>query len=606
MNIYKPIVAAIVASLLFAVYLADRQRDVRDTREELRAARLIPFDFPAAEYVELRNEHGNFVLERRDEDEWWLTKPREMRADEDRVRVLVDSFHAHKRTTTFEPTEGLAAYGLSDPSPTVTIRGDDGTGDVERTVYLGAETNHRVYAQMAGEEEIFTVGNWIRNQSLADLGLLRDKRLLRFEPAEVTSVHLERRGDSLTFVPDSNGRWMIKELDQPAQQGHLERSLADLASAFAVRIIDNPTSTPAQLGLEDPLLEIVLDTQSGTERLTVGSGNAEDEFLVRSNQLESVAVVRGGFLGNWLIPETQWGTKRFVWIPADDIVRIETNSLNTSMAVVRTSDGTWEFEDAPGVPVHPRKMEIFLEALLDFRGLALKDRDLDEDAESSRYGIREESYTVWVSDAEGRLQGFRLGLSVAQSEMGYCKRLQDGTIWTIDEGRVGFVRAFRSDLQDKRIETGWAEEASRMVYSNTSEGADKGYIMESRGEVWRLGKPGQTAALIPSRLVDNFLVAIEDLEWDSIAVVEETPESKFRMDFQNEAGETVYFLEALETTREEITLNTPKGIFEVRMGQWLMAYRQFQIMIGSAETEQSGEGVHIPERGSALPRVHEN
>src|SRR5690606_30984124 len=107
----------------------------------------IPFDIVGATFVRLVNEHGELVLERRENGEWWLLEPKEIPADPNIVATLVDNLHASKKASEFK-SDDLAAYGLDEPNQRITVEGDADGKSARVTLLLGDETPQlgRVYA----------------------------------------------------------------------------------------------------------------------------------------------------------------------------------------------------------------------------------------------------------------------------------------------------------------------------------------------------------------------------------------------------------------------------------------------------------------------------
>ncbi|MDK2971514.1 MAG: hypothetical protein PWP23_1269 [Candidatus Sumerlaeota bacterium] len=579
----KPIIAALAACLLFALFLYDRGRQIAERSRVVETARIIPFDSVEATFLRIVNDDGEFVLERRPNGEWWMTQPRELRASDTQVKTIVDNLHASKKSAPFTP-ESLAEYGLDAPLPRLTVRGTDG----EYTLLLGTDANRigRVYATMSGEKQVFTVGDWIRNQGLVTIDHLRDKSLLAIEPERVSRIALRFPQESLT-LNRAEGQWWIKEWEQPANESLVDTALRTLATANAVHIADDPTTPAAQLGLETPRLAIEL-SQEGAEPRTLAIGRkipGADQFYVQSPLHDGVAIVRAGYIEPLVRSRSDWGTKRFFWMPTDRYTRIETMSGSMRMTLLRDESGTWTFEDTPDVPIHPRKLELFLGALDAWRGREMVMDFATAEEARAKFGIRDVSYQVLAMRADGTIDGLQLGITEPAEGSAFMRRVQDGSVWKVDATRVQFVRAFRADLQDKRIDHGWTGEVKRIVYSDPTTGT--GFTIEQRNGVWIQRQEGSSANVLADVAVADFLGIVEELEWTSISALVGEPIVKARLDFQNEAGETVYWFEELDVktgteASESFTLRTPKGVFEIRPEGYKRLFEQWVLLLRTA------------------------
>lgn len=583
----KPLVAGLVAALLFAIYLYDRGA-IRERRlQDVVAARLIPFDFAEAEFVRVQNANGEFEVEKRANGEWWIVKPVELRADWVQVKTLIDNLHASKKANTFEP-DSLEEYGLDKPSPVVTVRGLLDGSTVERTLMLGHDTARigRLYGKLGHEKEIFTVGDWIRNQSMVELSHLRDKSLMHFETGEIVALQLTQGGETIRIASRGDRGWWVETWDRPGRQDFISRTLVALSSANAARVIDDPTTPTAQLGLDSPLLTLEVQALGGTQRLEIGQKvPGADQFYVRSTVQPGLAVARAGFVSSLLVPLAEWGTRQFCWIPPDEITRVETQSGTARMTLVRDANGEWIFEDYPGIEIHERRLQLAMEAWTTVAADRFVSAARTPEEEEREYGIREESFQLRLYDDDGQVHGMHRGRLDTIDQTAFVKRLQDGTIWKVDARQFGFVQAFRADLQDKRIEHGYADQVALIHYRDLVEDAEQ--TLERGQAAWRLRVPGAPSFLINPLHVQNLIEAIEELEWESISVTEEALEPMVRIELRAADGTVLFWFEQVRSDPESVTLNTPNGVFDVRPEAYNSVFQRWVEMLGARQLEMS-------------------
>jgi len=554
----KPVIAALVAALLFAVYLADRQRT---SVENLAAIRLIDFDEMDAVSLVLHNENGDTELEKRPNGEWWITAPRELRADRDQVRAIIENIRGARKGSVFQ-ADDLGDYGLASPDARVELRAVVGGERREIAIDFGDDAPQvgQVYACLAGTNEVFTVGDWVRGHARRGVGALRDHTLLSIKPDEVERIEVETARGSFVVqrTPDSS-RWLIPEWKRPADQAFVSRVLTVLSTARALSIEDNPTTSTAKLGLEPPRLEVRLSGGGREEFLAIGSPMpGEDAFPVQSTMQPSLAIARAASLREVLQPLSAWGSKRFVWMPRGDIARVETRSGDSRMTLVRTGDD-WIFASAPDMPVHPRKLEEFLQALEILQGGRLVAEDVTDPDDLVEYGFREEGYEALVTSVDGRVEGLRQGRTDTAEGLVYLLRVQDDSVWTVDFIEAQHYTRFRDGLADNRIHHGFADRTTRIVVRLP----DGDRIVEKRNDVWRLETPGGASTILSAVAVRAFLTAVEELEWSSEIVGTVDAPVKARMEFLDADGEALHFVEELESSSQGYNLvRTPQGVYE--------------------------------------------
>lgn len=597
MKLYKPVIAALIATALFLFYRWDRERILEARIAEVHSTRIIPFDGRDAVRFELLNEEGRFVAERRGPEEWWLLEPVETRADEYEIENIIDSVHAAKKETRFAASN-LDEYGLADPSFTLSMTGVvDGTTH-EITLWIGDESPRAgmLYGRESRTDELFTIGYWVRNKLVRDLQSLRDRNLARFDPAGIESIELLDGDEDWTIERrDSNGetRWWIREADRPANQQLVNRVLGSLSVARASRIYDEEDAlSPADTGLGVPHVNLRLNAADGSEH-TVALGRAvpgEEMLYARSGNLPGIAAVRTSHVESLIAPRrADWGTRRMVWTDPQDFARVEAFGGETRvLALERDENDNWRFEDFPDASINPRDLRLFLGALSDLAATRFEEGGLDADELRERFGVRPEAYEVRVTDREGRVQGFKRGRLVGAEGIVYLQRLQDNTVWRVDAPRMEFVTFNHwRDLQDKRIHSGFAEDVASFVVETPP--TETRYLVDRRNDVWRLRVEGVPPIVLNTQSVEDFLIAVEDIEWDSFEISsngESEVPSQQTFRFLDEGGEELYRMEQIRSGQELVTLRTPQGVFNVSLrNSYLRMYSAWEAMLHTGELE---------------------
>ncbi len=243
---------------------------------DLRDRSVLAFNSWEVKAAELRTPRGQFRLERRGED-WFVTAPRELRADESNVRDLLDAVSFAKVDTIVAETAGeLARYGLNRPTYELRIRteqGDDRALLVGRRVAPASrkEDGARYYAKDSSRSMVFTIGESLAKEFDRTLFDLRSKRIAHFDRAQLNRIEL--RNEHLTLVAEKaeDGKWLARE---PAEHHNKEVRASTILSALeftrAEAILDHPGSA-VRSQLEKPAIEISLTDSGGAVRIVVSA-----------------------------------------------------------------------------------------------------------------------------------------------------------------------------------------------------------------------------------------------------------------------------------------------------------------------------------------------
>lgn len=588
MSLRKPLIAALVAALMFLAWLGDRTATRNARLREVVQARLIPFDAMDATRVTLDNEKGRFVVERRGDD-WFVTEPVEVLADATQVRTLIDTLHAAKKMEPFE-ADSLAPYGLDEPSPTVTVEGTLDGEKVERRVLLGADSSRvgRIYAMTEGDEEVSSVGNWVRGHAARGLDLLRDKTLLRFEKGNVESFAVSTAGATLTVerVENLGTPWRVAETGAPASAQVVDRALSALSAGRVVRVEDSPTTPLAELGLERPTAEARFKLTEGERTLKLGARvEGENAFYALSSEQPGVCVVAARNVADLLLPAGEWTTAQFVWHGPTEFARVTASAGSGSMTLLPAPDGSWTFADMPDVPVHPDKAKAFIDALAALAGTKREAAYAGTEEDDRRFGFRQGTYRVEIETKDGKREGFVQGRTDTVEGTTWMKRLQDATAWSMPADQLHRVVKLRRDLEDRRVAPDFVGKVASMKLT-FFEAMEKevSLLVEKRNDVWRILTPGQSTLVADVPSVETFLRTVRELEWADIAVLK-GQKPRQRHEFLDVDGKVVYWIEVYRDG-EKWFFRAPDNLFFAPPEQAQALDAALTLLIGGAKKQE--------------------
>lgn len=615
MKLTRPIVAALLAVALFVLYWYDKRGAERAWLLEAAAERVYVFDENQAVALTIETAKGRVALERRGED-WFVAGEGNTRADATQVRTLLSNLYGAKRQSRFvSPDEEL--YGFARPGGvlTVTLAGTEERKEFTVEFGSGNAPLGRVFARIRGEEEGFTVGDWLfssvarspiewRDRSIST-GIPKDAGIVSIAgPRGKVSLH--RDGDRwfasaevrTAAAADSAqpGRADSASTVAPVDGALWERARAVLQDGRVSTFVDSATSSTAELGFDRPTLRIAVD---GRESLLVGKTDAATQTVVVALPGGGAGIAPMSLFADFLKAPLEWSTKRFVWAPVELITRIETRSGTASMELERR-DGTWIFADAPGVPVNQDRANELARALRDLTAVQF----VSEATTHNQYGMTTPSLTLRVqaerpttikADGLERTfpdEGFDMGITETASGLTYLRRVQDGSYWAIDFDRASTFYKFRGDLEERRLSPGLVGNATALRITLHERRGERTFVLSRSGATWNAELPGGRRGVVPHATAERFLAFASSLEWKSELLGDPPPGVVVRIEYLR-AGEAepIDFLQVISRSEEtgNFLVTTRGGTFEVDGDDFKIFEAAFGQLLRAAMKDEAPE-----------------
>ncbi len=518
MTLKKPIIAAICAVVLFGFFLWDVDNVERAIMQSLQDERVIWQNPETATLIEFRSDGGVIRVERSglDSDDWMITEPGNESANGSIINTWLENLRGAKRHSQFV-ADDLAEYGLDDPAASVTIslREDDGSA-LTHTLLFGSQPYEfgRVYAMLEGTEDVFTISEWFYKQSLKNYEILRDRTIVRIPVERAQTIDIHTRVQQFTAVRNESGSgWTIDHDGEslPADTTLIDRVMFNLNAAKFVEIIDNPTSSTAQLGLDSPVATIHVDEKPV---MSIGTPvGSRDRFVVENSE-NMIGTVPASLLTDYFRPPLEWGTKRFIWLAPEEITQLEIYSAGSSVMMINTM-GEWIFADRPGVPTRADRIADYFQTITAMQAMQLVEPKLARE-DRLRYGIVDDSYHVSVSGKDGSPQGFIFGRTDTGEGQTYVLRTQDQSLWKMDfRGKVNAMQ-FRKDFEENRILPGLAAQVDSFYFE--TQGQRVAFEKVTSG--WAATLPNAQRSIVRPDLVQTFLYNFEAMEIETETITE--------------------------------------------------------------------------------------
>lgn len=291
--------------------------------EVVRERALLRDSGRSATALELRRA-GTFIKLQRTGSEWQMTQPYAAAADPGVVDKLLAGLHQTQilafiwpSGTTGEPLAAgslqsrLAIYGL-DADTAVQVQFWETGGPAGVRLRFGKAVDERpgwIYA-LTVEQSVVAVTNSVLTPLLVTPAQLRDHRLFRETPDEITRIQLRFADELVECRRDEKRRWtLVSPQQDAADQEQVGRLLVGLLRMQAMQLIDPPAGTVPESGMPtNPVCVVELATSAHTSRFAVAPGesaglldivftNAPTRYVVASSNLPPAVLAPSAAFG---------------------------------------------------------------------------------------------------------------------------------------------------------------------------------------------------------------------------------------------------------------------------------------------------------------------
>lgn len=279
------------------------------------------------------------TLVKQNDGKWQITKPKEMRADQDEVSGLLSNLsNLNADRVVDEKASGLAQYGLADPSFTVDIATSDRK---QRQLLLGDATpaGGDVYAMLSGDPRVFTIAEY--NKTGIDKGLndLRDKRLLTIEPDKISRITFEKKGQTIEFARIKDGWQILKPQPLRADSFAVDEFARSVAEARMDLSGSQNNDATTKFGQGTPVGTITLIGDHGAETLELRKN--KDDYFAKSSAIEGIYKVDAS-LGTTLNQSlNDFRNKKLFDFGFEDPGKLEIHEGQKSWYLMRNGNDWW-------------------------------------------------------------------------------------------------------------------------------------------------------------------------------------------------------------------------------------------------------------------------
>lgn len=251
--------------LVSSTFGAEVNKQVND----LRSRSIFKLKPPQVRKIVIERNGETLELDRSG-DNWSFTKPRDYPADKDAVTTMLNTLDNARAVEFFsDGAADPAKYGLAEPSLGITLYGPgDQPGETVNFGFKQPEASANATYAVSGnasQNPVYTLTNDVVaavNQSFDEL---RDKTVMRFDPAKVAGITFVGGPVDETLERGADGKWRITADDKsaPAESPVAQSLLDQLHELKATKIVENPMTDPKRYGMVAPTVTVTIRDDQG-------------------------------------------------------------------------------------------------------------------------------------------------------------------------------------------------------------------------------------------------------------------------------------------------------------------------------------------------------
>jgi Domain of unknown function (DUF4340) len=257
------------------------------TPAETATVKLVNIPEDQIQNIEIKKRTGETIKLQRNDSQWQITSPKQLRADPDAVSSMLSTLAPLSSDRTVEEkATSVDQYGLTQPTIELSIADKN---KKTTKLLIGDETpaGTAVYAAIAGDPRVYALSSYKKNSLDKQLNDLRDKRLLSFDSDKVSSIELTVKKQIMAFGR-SKDQWQIVRPKpfraDSSQVEELLRTLRDAKIDLSGSEDDKKVSTAFSSGALFATAKVT--DVSGTQELQVRKN--KDDYYAKSSVVAGI------------------------------------------------------------------------------------------------------------------------------------------------------------------------------------------------------------------------------------------------------------------------------------------------------------------------------
>src|SRR5437773_6491525 len=333
--------SALLAVLTGLLWWSNR-KEARATKEPVdsKSAKLFTAREDQIQEIEIQKQNGEIIQLKRNAGKWQITEPKQLAADPEAVSSLLSTLSSvnadhmiQDKATNVEP------YGLAQPSVKIGIVESN---NKTRELLIGDQTPAGTanYAELAGDQRVFTIASYTKTSLDKSPNDLRDKRLLTFDSDKLSRVELTANKTAIEFGRNKDAWQIVKPKPLRADQSSVEELIRTLRDArMDLSGSEDTKKNVAAFNSSAPFATVKVTDVSGTQEMQVRKN--KDDYYAKSSIVDGmykVSSTLGTALGKNL---ADFRNKKLFDFGFADPDKVEVHDGSKGLFLLRSDSDWW-------------------------------------------------------------------------------------------------------------------------------------------------------------------------------------------------------------------------------------------------------------------------
>ncbi len=325
---------------------------------------------------------------------WQITEPEKLSTDSSAIDSFLSSLTSATPSEIISehPTD-LKEFGLDPPEATIEVKTK--AKPQEFTLRMGSSTptDTGIYAQVAGQQRVFTLASYLKDSLEKNLFDLRNKKVLTLASSDLRRIDVTSKKGTYMLVKNADGIWDLM-LPPPVRADRFTvQSLVDeLSSASMQSIVEESKKDLGRYGFSNPTLTIHLSGDQGGQTLVLGKKDG-DNYYAMNTDIAPVFTLGSDFLSQFQKKPSDLRSKDLFTFSTFEAKRLTVDGPEGHHVFVQHKNSKWEQVEPASMIVSSDKMQSFLQ---DLRDLSAQSFPTKHPTDLAAYGLRKPKYTFKV------------------------------------------------------------------------------------------------------------------------------------------------------------------------------------------------------------------
>ncbi len=325
---------------------------------------------------------------------WQITEPEKLAADSS----AIDSFLGSLTSATIsevvsEQPSDLKEFGLDPPDATIEVKTN--ATPQEFTLRLGnsTPTNDGIYAQVAGQQRVFTLASFLKGSLEKNLFDFRNKKVTTLTQDNIQRIEVSSGKDHYQLVKNADGIWDLMLPPAVRADSFAVESLVDeLNNASMKSVVEESKNNLGKYGFSNPTMTIHLSGNGGTQTLVLGKKEGNNYYAMNT-AIAPVFTLGPDFLSQFQKQPSDLRSKDLFTFVSYEVKQVTVQGPKGRQVFVQHSNNKWEQTEPASMVVSNDKMQNLLQ---DLRDLSAKSFPQKNPTDLSTYGLTKPEYTFQV------------------------------------------------------------------------------------------------------------------------------------------------------------------------------------------------------------------